>query len=33
MCASIVAKLQESGISNSLVSSIEGDLEELRSVL
>lgn len=31
MCASIVAKLQGSGISNSLVSSIVGDLEELTS--
>lgn len=29
MCASIVAKLQGSGISSSLVSSIVGDLEEL----
>lgn len=29
MCASIVAKFQVSGISNSLVSSIVGDLEEL----
>lgn len=33
MCASIVAKLQGSGISNSLVSSIVGDLEELTSEL
>lgn len=33
MCASIVAKLQGSGISNSLVSSIIGDLEELRGEL
>lgn len=31
MCASIVAKLQGSGISSSLVSSIVGDLEELTS--
>lgn len=33
MCASIVAKLQGSGISNSLVSSLVGDLEELTSEL
>lgn len=33
MCASIVAKLQGSGISNSLVFSIVGDLEELTSEL
>lgn len=33
MCASIMAKLQGSGISNSLVSSIVGDLEELTSEL
>ena len=33
MCASIVAKLQGSGISNSMVSSIVGDLEELTSQL
>lgn len=31
MCTSIVAKLQGSGISSSLVSSIVGDLEELTS--
>lgn len=31
MCASIVAKLQGSGISNSLVSSIVGYLDELTS--
>lgn len=33
MCASIVAKLQGSGISNSLVSSIVEDLEEITSEL
>lgn len=33
MCASIVARLQGSGIANSLVSSIVGDLEELTSEL
>ncbi|CAI5642751.1 unnamed protein product [Oreochromis niloticus] len=33
MCASIVAKLQGSGLSNSLVSSLVGDLEELTSEL
>lgn len=33
MCTSIVAKLQGSGISNSLVSSIVGDLEELTNEL
>lgn len=33
MCTSIVAKLQGSGISSSLVSSIVGDLEELTSDL
>lgn len=31
VCASIVAKLQGSGISNTLVSSVVGDLEELTS--
>lgn len=31
MCASIVAKLQESGVSSSLVSSIVRDMEELTS--
>lgn len=33
MCESIVAKLQSSGIPNSLVSSIVGDLEELTDEL
>lgn len=33
LCESIVAKIQASGISNSLVSSIVGDLEELTDEL
>ena len=33
ICASIIAKLQGSGIANSVVSSVVGDLEELASGL